>query len=529
MPAMSQSAGVAYESRLPEWQRWLNSFCENWIFAFLVAMAIRHFAIELFRIPTASMEPMLYGDPGFFTGDQVLVNKLTPRFTGYTRWDVTVFQFPRPELEWKGDARPALNAQGDRLDQPLLRPLYCRNFVKRLLAVPGDTFYFFGGDLLLKQPDGSFAVARKPAALQEALWQDIYRADGQAGYLPWAGSGGSSALQQGTDGVAFTLADQPVLFTQALRNVYVKPGKVGVARLRAGETGMGTPVPVSMTAPVFQLNGEQGNLWDLDSWRICRLTTRDLDSGHPPVLNEAMTEFVGDLRLVATVAALDGTAAIEWSFGAVQRLRLELSANGWRMEAQQNGADDRVLGSGSQAIAGARVALARIDGQMVLTLGDAEVLRADVPLVDPTLHRPRLGITGSGRLTLTGLHLQRDLHYCAKGALISDAVGLAQAEAASTRSDIDAVTRDKQAENVRLMELVRSQFRGRDVTARERSERWGVSPETAVTVPAGCYLLMGDNAPFSWDGRYWGWVTEENLRGKALAVIFPPARWRVVR
>ena len=28
---------ASYEDNLPEWQRWLNQFCENWIFAFLSA------------------------------------------------------------------------------------------------------------------------------------------------------------------------------------------------------------------------------------------------------------------------------------------------------------------------------------------------------------------------------------------------------------------------------------------------------------------------------------------------------------
>ena len=66
-------------------------FAENWIFAFIVAMAIRHFAIEAYRIPTASMEPMLYGDEAVSKADHVLVDKLLFRFTGPERFGVTVF------------------------------------------------------------------------------------------------------------------------------------------------------------------------------------------------------------------------------------------------------------------------------------------------------------------------------------------------------------------------------------------------------------------------------------------------------
>lgn len=550
-----------WEARLPDWQQWFNRFCENWIFAFIVAMGIRHFALEAYRIPTASMEPMLYGDPSFSKADHVVVDKLLFRFTGPSRYDVTVFQFPWPEVGTAAQNRRAWEADGQRLDSFPFNPLLHRNFVKRCVVMPGDRFYIAHGDIYLQQEDGSYDVAQKPAAVQRALWQEVYRHGADPGYQPWEPrTGGCRAVDdQGALQLRFSEAGSRLTFTQDLTNLYVKPGPLRVLhdsgrarRIRdAQELGRlalddGDEVEVSMVRPRFTAKGRAGNIWNTDDWHLFRLTSADLDSrSHGKYLNASMNEGIGDVRLGVGVTELDGSLDLIISEVAPPRLadtqpgqewRLHLDADGWSLFV-----DGDRRGGGQEEVVDHHWVIANLDDRVAVYRDDAPIGDFEpipVPGLDPDLYDTRLYLSGHGSARLDRCAVARDVHYCDNGFLSDERLKWREPFGGRASAEDAAIMRYE-------LRMMREQVIGRlvDDNLRRRLledlhapnggkltwlEPIGNGPQCALQAPDDGYLLLGDNSPVSWDGRNWGWVPELNLRGEVLCVVLPVSRIKVV-
>ena len=112
----------------------LREYAEALIIAVLLALVIRTFVVQAFKIPSGSMLPTLQ------IGDHILVNKFIYSFEPIQRGDIIVFKFPQDET---------------------------RDFIKRVIGLPGETLEVRGRQLLingvpLKEPyavysDGPFA------------------------------------------------------------------------------------------------------------------------------------------------------------------------------------------------------------------------------------------------------------------------------------------------------------------------------------------------------------------------------------
>ncbi len=171
---------------------WFQENLEAVVVAIILALIIRHFAMEAFVIPTGSMAPTLLGDHfnvtcsncdhefpvgksqglfgsrssenfrifcplctyttkgvvvtrgDVFGGHKILVNKFIYKYRPPRRYEIIVFKYPKKP--W-------------------------RNYIKRLIGLPGETLQIRNGDIYA---DGK--LARKPDSVQDDIWIPVHDA-----------------------------------------------------------------------------------------------------------------------------------------------------------------------------------------------------------------------------------------------------------------------------------------------------------------------------------------------------------------
>jgi len=101
--------------------------------AAVLTLLVKAFVVQVYRIPSASMENTL------LIGDRVLVNKIVYRFRGIDRGDVVVFS---GQDSWGPDAPPPSSDPVVRIFDDVLSGLGLHSgqtyYIKRVIGLPGD-------------------------------------------------------------------------------------------------------------------------------------------------------------------------------------------------------------------------------------------------------------------------------------------------------------------------------------------------------------------------------------------------------
>lgn len=343
---------------------------EAFAFAIVLALLLRHFCLEVFKIPTPSMEPTLFGEnsgshPGT-DGDRILVDKFAYLLSDPARWDVLVFHYP---LDWS------------------------RHFIKRCVGLPGERLRIVRGDPWVAPASAvhegeapTLHPARKPRSVREQL------------YVPIWPPTGAMAKERVAD--AWRDMSGPGVAP------FATPDSATAISWPGGRATAGVEEPWAELRfwPGFPIR---------DTWRA-DTDPRGLASDGLPV---------PDVRLRATVLA-QGPAEVElsWSPGDGRRHLLRVASAGREPSAARTRTKSQTLDAVLVPKRAMALELESVDGDLRAWVDgkEASILSDELPMAeaerieDPvaTFEPQELSIRLRGAaVTLTGLRVDHDLYY----------------------------------------------------------------------------------------------------------------------
>jgi signal peptidase I len=443
-------------------------------------------------------------DSPSFSGDRIYVmkNGLSLPFFGapgrvkLKRWDVAVFKLP---------------------EEPEVR------YIKRLVGMPNEVIRMDGGDLWVQPEDRSreFERLRRPPNHQEAMqlmvFDDRHRARALAKdplWLRWVPGPGSDWLQP-QPGV-YSPRNQPEDGWAELRYHHVVPSPAQWEAIRSDEP-LPRPPLSSLITDYYSYNTD----------------VSAHDQSYPTGSARAWFQphWVGDLTIALrlTVRERIGQFRVELiKAGVSNRYELDLASGLARLYHGTSALGDAVLTGISQA-GTYDVVFANVDGRLTLWVdgrlpfGEGRTYDGALEPAVPTAAdlEPARVAARDAAISVENLVLRRDIYYTLE----------------PTESDYSNLDGSTRIEPTALLELLSDPARFTGLV-RYPARDYSIGPKR--------YLMLGDNSPWSRDGRAWGnsdqidpeipgqgwdssgrasWeVPESLLIGKAFCVYWPHAK-----
>ena len=352
--------------------------------AIIMAVMLKYFVVEAYKIPTGSMQPTLMGNVETQIFDRILVDKFSFHYRDPKRFEVVVFKYP--------------------LD-------ISKNFIKRIAGIGPEELKVENGDLWHRaDANEPWSALRRPRPVQESAWKRLY--PGAPGSKTWKVLAGTedwraskdTIIARGSGSVRFP---QSGLITDQYRDGYPLSIRDKIVRRVGSSAHMVGDLRISA---------------ELEALAGCESVTVQLREGDRRYL----------FRLPGPAAPPDARPSIRFeragAIGGGPSGAIEM-AGSWRLEA------GRAIEFSAQ----------NLDDMLTLELDGEVVLELEVPPATDQSSFLFLHVEGEGA-DFSEVQVERDIYY------ISDA---------------------------------------RKIT------HW--------KIPAGHFVMLGDNTQDSSDSREWTW------------------------
>jgi len=337
--------------------------------AIIVAVMLKYFLIEAYKIPTGSMQPTLMGNPETQIFDRVLVDKLSYHYREPKRFEVVVFKYP--------------------LDRSM-------NYIKRIAGVGPEWLRIQNGDLWRSerpksdppQYETDWTIIRRPENVQADHWKPLDV--GATGRHQWRRLGERSVWEIDEDRIlakgdgALRLPESSS-FMDDFYDGYPRAVREALRRRRG--------VPTNNN-PVGDLRFEA----EITPGEECEEVRIELREG----------SRVYTFTLPGPAAAEDKTATI---------LATDISRSARSPLARDRKAE---LGDAWRMRAGDAVGIAveNLDDRLALEIGGEEVLSLEIPAATDQSSHLHLRVVG-GEVEFEDVGVFRDIYYLSNRVKVS--------------------------------------------------------------------------------------------------------------
>ncbi|MEZ6195957.1 MAG: signal peptidase I [Planctomycetota bacterium] len=421
--------------------------------AIVMALTVKMFAIEAYKVPTESMEPTIVGRRS--GGDRLIVNKFVYQLRDPRRWEIVVFQYPHNTLI---------------------------NYVKRAVGMPDEWVFIRNGDIYTAS--GSLSreealakaeIQRKPDFVQRSLFaRNLQIPPADRGVAAFDRYWTPVTGERGVGEVAALDDEDRVVFRAESGLTLVDFQRPETQRRREGRDGVAVLEPVINNrrfddwSPFAEAPGFLGGLFGAPTEAV----------GRGPIPGYA--DEVGDMRVSCEVRpeAEKGEVVLEirdGTHGIPIRVHLAVEGSG-RRSRLVFGEEEFAFDASIEAEEFTPVALANWDDTIAVEVDGDEVFR------------------------------HRYTHAFVEPAQILVGGGETVAPQSLTEWPPLQPTHDLPHDNGASLGFDggRASFRELAVA---RDNYYTITGPTDFRVPADHYLMLGDNSPDSLDARGWK-VTE---------------------